>query len=193
MALIESVQAGVNPYGGAGAATQVNLYAYNGCEELTLGQLVNAVCVRIGVALETESVNKSNLITTSSRRLRALADVLEGVVNGELGYDSAMPGDGYEELSVRQFLVDELGYVIDAEDADGESSGGLPSALESVSDRLAFYARRKGRIDSDTSTSQKDMVDLQTSISRRDVAYSTATNIVRTLGATLQAVASNYA
>ncbi len=190
MGQIESVQVGFNPYGGAGAATQVNLFNYNGCEELTLGQLVSAICVRVGVALETESVNKTNVLSWTTRRLRALAETLDGVVNGTLNYDSVLASEGYEGMTVRDFLTGEMEYTI--AEAGKPSDAALPASLDNVTDRMTFYERVKGKIDSDTSTSQKDMIDLQTYISRRDVAYSTATSSVRTLGATLQGTAANF-
>jgi len=190
MSQIESVQIGTNPYGGAGAATQVNLFNYNGCEGLTLGQLVSAICVRVGVALETQSVNQSNILTWTTRRLRALSEVLDGVVNGTLNYDSTITSEGYKGTKVRDFLTNEMGYTIAG--SGSTSDAALPASVSAVEDRLTFYERVKGKIDSDTSTSQKDMIDLQTYMSRRDVAYSTATNVVRTLGATLQGTAANF-
>ena len=190
MSQIERVQVGVNPCGGAGAATQVNLFNYNGCEGLTLGQLVSAICVRVGVALETESVNKTNIITRTTRRLRALSEVLDGVVNGTMNYDSTLTSEGFAGMKVREFLTGEMEYTISSSGAGTDAA--LPASLDNVTNRMTFYERVKGKIDSETSTSQKDMVDLQTYISRRDVAYSTATNSVRTLGSTLQGTAANF-
>ena len=184
---IDRVQVGVNRYGGAGAAAQVTLYNYNGCDELTLGQLVNAVCVRTGVALETQSVNKTNIITRNTRKLQALSEILEGVMNGTMNYNSKLTCTGFEGQTAKEVLTGTLGYTI-----DGTTSTGLPDSVDSAEDRLTFYARVKSKIDSLTSVSQKDMVDLQTYMSRRDVAYSTATNTVRTLGYTLQGVCSNF-
>lgn len=190
MSQIESVQVAYNPCGGAGAATEVNLFNYNGCEGLTLGQLVSAICVRVGVALEMECVNKTNVLSWTTRRLKALAETLDGVMKGEMNYDSRLTSEGYAGMTVRDFLTGVMEYTI--QKPGKENDAALPASLDMMTDRLTFYERVKGKMDSDTSTSQKDMVDLQTYISRRDVAYSTATNSVRTLGATLQGTAANF-
>ena len=43
-----------------------------------------------------------------------------------------------------------------------------------------------------TQQQQRDMIDMQTLVNRRDVAYSTSSNVVRTLGASQEADAANF-
>ena len=192
-ALIESVSIGVNRNGSPTAA--VNLYNYGEATNLTLGQLVNAICCRAGFALETESVALVNFMTAKTRRLKAAAQVMETLVSGtEKGYDTELTLEGYGKMTAKAFLTDVMGYTFKAKDDDTEatSGGSLPYAVDAENDRLAVYTVMKKDLDAMTTESQTRMIDLQSCMSRRDVAFSTATNVVQTLGGVLQAVAANY-
>ena len=172
---------------GAGNATQVgsvNLYSYAGMEGLTLGQLVNAVCVHAGVAIEDQTVNKMNIITVNSRRLRAESEVIENIIAQTGNYDSKLTALGYEGITYRDFLQNELKLTIGGD-------GTLPASLDSYNDRMKAFAALKEKLNSDATASQQDMIDLQTYESRRDVVYSTATNIVKNTGMTKQMTVAN--
>ena len=188
MALIESVSLReMTVSDGAGNAAQVgnaNLYNYAGMEGLTLGQLVNAVCVHAGVALEDQTVNKMNIITVNARRLRAESEVVENVVAGTGNYDSKLTAVGYEGMTYRDFLQKELKLVIGGD-------GTLPDSLDSYDKRMKAFNALKEKLNADATASQQDMIDLQTYESRRDVVYATATNIVKNTGMTKQMTAAN--
>ena len=187
---IESVAIADNRY--AVSDPSICLYNYGGCEGLTLGQLVNAICCHAGDALETQSITKMNLITRRSRHLKGFANTLEGLVDGSLTYDSVFDYEGYGAMRVRDFLVNVCGLVISATTAGAEEGGDLPPSTATTNDRLMVYTAMKEKLDSMTTESQQDMIDLQMYMSRRDVCFSTATNVVRTLGQALQMTASNY-
>lgn len=188
-ALIESVSIGVNRNGDPTAS--VNLYSYGEAKNLTLGQLVNAVCCRAGFALETESVALVNFMTSRTRRLKAASTVMETLVSGaEKGYDTELQLEGYGTMTARAFLRDVMGYSFKS--ADGTGAGSLPYSVETENDQLAVYTVMKKDLDAMTTESQTRMIDLQSCMSRRDVVFATATNVVQTLGGVLQTVASNY-
>ncbi len=172
---------------GAGNATQVgtaNLYDYAGLEGLTLGQLVNAVCVHAGVALEDQTVNKMNIITVNSRRLKAESEIVENIVAGTGNYDSRLTAKGYEGMTYREFLQNELKLTIGGD-------GTLPASVSTYDERMKVFGALKEKLTADATAAQQDMIDLQTYESRRDVAYSTATNIVKNTGMTKQMTAAN--
>ncbi len=50
----------------------------------------------------------------------------------------------------------------------------------------------KNKMETLVQQQQQDMIDLQTLVNRRDVAYSTSSNIVRTLGTSMSADATNF-
>jgi len=163
-------------------SADIVVYSFNGCENLTVGQLVNAVCCRVGMALEAQSVVKSNIITAGTDRINAYSYIISGVMDGTVNYETVLDDvAGYEGRRVRDVL-----------EADGFILANLPASLNTINDRLTFFDLIRSDVDGWTLTSQQDLVDLQTDIARRDVAYATATNSVRTLGTTLQATASNF-
>lgn len=188
-ALIESVSIGKNRNGDPTAS--VNLYSYGEAKNLTLGQLVNAVCCRAGFALETQSVSLVNYMTAKTRRLKAAAKVMETLVAGaEKGYDTQLELEGYGTMTARAFLVDVMGYTFKT--ADDSDAGSLPCAVDSENDRLSLYTAMKKDLDAMTTESQTRMIDLQSCMTRRDVVFSTATNVVQTLGGVLVEVAGNF-
>ena len=56
---------------------------------------------------------------------------------------------------------------------------------------LRVFLALKEKMNSDATASQQDMIDLQTYESRRDVAYATATNVVKNIGMSKQMIAAN--
>lgn len=187
MAAIESVELSKNsiPVDGENFALNgVNLYSFAGCDGLTLGQLVTAVCVHAGVAIEDQTVNKMNIITLNSRRLRAESKVVTEIISGKANYDSVLDIDGFEGMTFRAFLTNVLGMEIGGD-------GTLPENLSSYDEKMRLFTALKEKINADATASQQDMIDLQTYESRRDVAYATATNIVKNIGMSKQMVVSN--
>ncbi|MCQ2390151.1 MAG: hypothetical protein MJ240_01905 [Kiritimatiellae bacterium] len=190
MAKIEAITAGVNsvniqhgPESESFRLGDVKLYNYAGLENLTLGQLANALCVHIGVALEDQSVNKMNVITLNARRLKATAKVLEDIMAGMGDYATTLAIPGYEGMTYLDFLTKEMGL-------SSGPDGVLPSALNTYDERMKVFSLLKEKMTSDATASQQDMVDLQTYMSRRDVAYATASNVIRATGSTLQSTAA---
>jgi hypothetical protein len=57
----------------------------------------------------------------------------------------------------------------------------LPSAIDTYAKRMTAVAAMKTKIDTMTQRQQQDMIDLQTLVNRRDVAYSASSNIVRAI------------
>ena len=191
--MIEAISIGKNKYGDP--TTSVNLYGFGEATNLTLGQLVNAVCCRAGTALEAQSVGLVNLISFGTRRLRAASKVLQTLVDGtEKGYATEIDLEYYGTMTARKFLTEILGYTIEERNSDGEvtKEGRLPDEVIAENDRLKLYAAMKEKLDSMTTESQQRMIDLQSCMARRDVAYSSATNIVQTLGGVLQSTAANF-
>ena len=172
----------------------INLYAYGDSENLTLGQLVNAICCRAGMALETEVVVITNRVCAHTDKLKGLTQIIQTLVAGsEDGYDTVFDIDGYGTMAARAFLTDVLGYKIPVMDGDETGKeGNLPAAVKTPNQRLNLYSALKTKMESMTTQSQQMMIDIQVGISRRDVVFTTATNVVQTLGGVLQTTASNY-
>lgn len=193
--MIDEIAIGTNKYGDP--TDSIKLYGYGEAQNLTLGQLVNAVCCRAGFALETQSVSLVNVMTVRTRRLSAAAKVMQTLVDGaEKGYDTELELEGYGTITARKFLTEVMGYKITVLNDNAEKTvkvqGDLPADVSAENDRLKVYSAMKEKLDTMTTESQRRMIDLQSCMSRRDVVFASATNIVQTLGAVLQTVADNY-
>ncbi len=170
--MIESVQIATNRYAPEGAEA-INLYDTGAAESLTLGQLVIAVSLRAAAAYEAQSVIKMNTITAGSQTLSEAADWLERLVNDSPRID----WDDFEAFCVNTLDIDE--------DA-------LPSNGNTFDRRMQAAKLLKGKMDALAQTQQQEMIDLQTLVNRRDVAYSTSSNIVRALGTSTSGNAQNF-
>ena len=74
----------------------------------------------------------------------------------------------------------------------GISDAALPDAINTYDKRMVAVKAVKEKIDALTQQQQRDMIDMQTLVNRRDVSYTTSSNIVRTLGASQEADAANF-
>lgn len=170
MITVETIS--VNRYAPRGSEA-VNLYS-NGTEDgsrLTIGQLVIAVAMRAAAAYEAQSVTKMNTMTADSGVLAKAAKYMDEIAN-EFG----------DWTKIRQFLVGELGV-------DEES---LPDDIDTYTKRMEVIDAMKVKVDELTQNQQTDMIDMQTLVNRRDTAYSASSNMVRTLGKSMNDVANNF-
>ena len=163
-------QIATNRYAPDGA-NAISLYSNGLADGLTLGQLAISVCLHAASAYEGQSVVKMNVLTEGSLKLEGASEWMEKIANGTADWTAA-----------KSYITSELG--IDA--------GTLPDAINTYAKRMAAVKAVKEKVDALTQQQQRDMIDLQTLVNRRDVAYSTSSNIVRTLGASQEADAANF-
>ena len=167
---LESIQIATNRYAPAGSEA-INMYDTGASGPLTLGQLVQAVCIRTAASLEAQSVNKMNTMTAGSVKLDDAAGWLTKIAQGTADWTAA-----------KAFLVGTMGI------AESE----LPPDLSSYDRRMQAASALKNKMDALTQTQQEAMVDLQSIVNRRDVAHSTASNVVRALGTSSMDNAQNF-
>ena len=168
MITVETVSA--NRYAPEGSEA-VNMYS-NGLEgglRLTIGQLAIAVSMRSAAAYEAQSVLKMNRMTAGSNLLSRAAECMGNIADGK--------GDW---PTMKAFLIDTLGVTV-----------ALPDSVQSYTDRMAAIAAVKAKVDALTQSQQEEMIDLQTLVNRRDVAFSASSNIVRALGTSFSGNAAN--
>ena len=167
---IESIQIATNRYAPAGSE-QVLMYDTGASGPLTLGQLVQAVCIRTAAALEAQSVNKMNTMTAGSVKLDDAAGWLSQIVRGTADWPAA-----------KAFLTGTMGI----------SASALPANLSSYDRRMQASDALKNQMDALVQSQQEEMIDLQTMVNRRDVAFSTSSNVVRALGTSQMDNAQNF-
>ena len=163
-------QIATNRYAPQGADA-ISLYSNGSAEGLTLAQLAISVCLQAASAYEGQSVVKMNILTNGSVKLDGAAQWMEKIANGSADWAQA-----------KAYITSELGI----------SDAALPDAINTYDKRMAAVKAVKEKIDALTQQQQRDMIDMQTLVNRRDVAYSTSSNVVRTLGASQEADAANF-
>ena len=168
--MIEIDQIATNRYAPSGADA-ISLYGSGEASGLTLGQLVISVCMRSAAAYEAESVVKMNTMTAGSVKLDAAAGWMGKIADGTADWSEA-----------KAYLTGTLGI----------DSSALPDGIDTYAKRMAAVAALKEKVDALAQQQQRDMIDLQTLVNRRDVAYSTSSNVVRSLGTSQSADAANF-
>lgn len=156
---IESNQIAVNRYATEGSQS-INLYSTGTAEDLTLGQLVAAVCIRTAGALEEQSVNKMNIMNIGVEQLDKASVYMQQVADESMS----------DWAAAKAYLSGTVGV------------SGLPDDLSSYEKRMQAVNAIKERLDALTQQAQEDMIDMQTLINRRDMTFNTSSNIIKALG-----------
>ena len=157
--MIEATQIAVNRYAPAGSEA-INLYSTGAAEDLTLGQLVAAVCVRTAGALEEQSVNKMNLMSFGTEKLEKASLYMQAIAEETMS----------DWTGAKAYLEGTIGAT------------GLPDDLSTYEKRMQAVSAIKEKLEVMTQQAQEDMIDLQTLINRRDMTYNTSSNIIKAMG-----------
>ena len=168
--MIESIQIATNRYAPAGSES-ILMYDTGASGPLSLGQLVQAVCIRSAAAYEAQSVNKMNKMTAGSVKLDDAAAWLPKLVDGSADWAAA-----------KAFLTGTMGIP----------ASSLPAYLSSYDRRMQAADALKSKMDGLVQSQQEEMIDLQTLVNRRDNAFSTSSNVVRSLGSSFTDNAANF-
>ncbi|MBQ6470775.1 MAG: hypothetical protein IJJ33_02215 [Victivallales bacterium] len=169
--MILSVQVSTNRYAPPGAQA-VNMYSMDGGEKLTLGQLMAAVCIRAGMNKEAQSVNKMNIMNNNVEDLKTASEYLDQLATNSVS----------NWATVRDFLRNTLGMT----------SAEVPDSLDtSYSGRFKVINAMKNHMEALTRQAQEDMIDVQSLISQRDVAFTTGSSLVKSTGGSSNNIASN--
>ena len=183
-------QIATNRYAPSGADA-INLYSTGaeGGSGLTFTQLVMAVCLRSAAAYESQSVMKMNAMTAGSTKLDDAAEWLEQISAGVFK-------EGYDAKSALTFLTGTMG-IAESEFVVYEWST-TPGVINRELDVSTYDMRMqaanalKSKMEALAREQQQEMIDLQTLVNRRDVAYSTSSNVVRAVGTSMTGEANNF-
>ena len=157
--MIEASQIATNRYAPAGSEA-INLYSTGTADNLTLGQLVSAVCIRTAGALEEQSVNKMNMMSVGTEKLEKASVYMQEIAEERMS----------DWATVKAYLTDTIGVT------------GLPDDLSTYEKRMQAVNAIKEKLEAMTQQAQEDMIDLQTLINRRDMTYNTSSNVIKAMG-----------
>ena len=167
---IDPIQIATNRYAPAGSES-ILMYDTGASGPLTLGQLVQAVCIRSAAVVEAQSVTKRKTMTAGSLQLETASTYLSQIVQETADWPA-----------VKAYLTGTLG-IPEQE---------LPDNLSTYDKRIQAANALKAKVDALTQDQQENMIDLQTLVNRRDNAYSTSSNIVRSLATSSADNAQNF-
>ncbi len=168
--MIQAVQISTNRYAPPGAQA-VNMYSIDGGESLTLGQLMAAVCIRAGAVKEAQSVSKMNTMNNNVADLKTAAEYLDQLATNTVS----------DWATVRNFLRGTLGMT----------STEAPDNLDtSYNGRFKVINAMKNHIEALTRQAQEDMIDVQSLVNQRDVAFTTGSSLNKELGTSQNNTAS---
>ena len=112
-----------------------------------------------------------NTMTAGSEKLQTASSWLEKIADGSADWTAA-----------KAFMTGTMGVAADE----------LPDAIDTYAKRMVAAKSLKNKIDNLTQSQQEAMIDLQTMVNRRDVAYSTSSNVIKTLGESQLGNAANF-
>ncbi len=161
-------------------ALTANVYTVEGVtnadgslRELSIGQLVMALCLARASELEAQVIELMETMNESSAQLEALTEVEEALVavdDSQLA--SSVSGtityDGKEYASYASFLSSVFGIAV----ASDMTAGDLITEIETKMDELNSF-------------SQQTMIELQSLTNKRDQSYDMISNVLKSLHTTL--------
>ena len=162
-------QIATNRYAPAGADA-ISLYGTELADGLTLGQLVIAVSMRSAAEYEAQGVVKMNRMAGGSEKLEKMAAFMEEIADG-----------GGDWPTIKAYCKNNLDITDE-----------LPDSIDTYAKRMSAITALKTKANALTQQQQTDMIDLQTLVNRRDVAYSASSNIIRALGSSQNGGAANF-
>jgi len=162
-------QIATNRYAPAGADA-ISLYGTELAGGLTLGQLVIAVSMRSAAEYEAQGVVKMNRMAGGTEKLKKMSAFMAEIADG-----------GGDWPTIKAYCKNELDITDE-----------LPDAIDTYAKRMSAITALKTKANALTQQQQTDMIDLQTLVNRRDVAYSASSNIIRALGSSQNGSATNF-
>ena len=190
----------------SGKVLTANIYQLEGIDrELSIGQLVMAICLDRATELEAKIIELMNDMTATTARIEELSALEDNLVNfagstgtntltptwANFGYGSAsdLP-EGVTSTSTywTTWLHDtfQIDYITDS---DGNTiSAGTALTRDQVSEYITLV---ENKLDSLNSLSQEKMIELQSNTNKRDQSYDLISNVLKSFNTVLLGNANN--
>ena len=152
--------------------------------ELSIGQLVMAICLQRATALEASIIALMEEMNATSAQLEAMTqietDILDGGANMANAGTSSVVYDG-TTYSFRDFLVNVMGM----------DTASVPTGFVDASN-TDFITALEAKMDEKNSFSQQKMIELQSLTSKRDQSYDMISNVLKSLNTVQVGIVNNY-
>lgn len=169
---ITEVTIAKNAYAPEGAQN-INLYSTASAEDLTLGQLIASICIQAATAMESQSVSIMNRMNSELEELETAAGYLKRLSDLD---DTISTSDW---ATMTSWLEAHFNLT------------SLPDSVSSYDDRMTAAESIGTMLSNSTQSAQEDMIDIQSVITSRDIAFSTSANILSKLSTSMQSNAAN--
>lgn len=179
-----------------GTPLQANAYHVEGIRnvdgslrDLSIGQLVMAICLQRASTLETDIVSMMSEMSMTAANLETLTTCQQLFADNEsksfnitppitLTWNGQTKPDVDEASDVLDFLTNTEQYVGLTIDADAS----LDDVIQAISSKM----------DSLNSVNQEELVQLQSLVSKRDQSYDLITNVLKSLNTVLVGTVNNF-
>ena len=152
--------------------------------QLSIGQLVMAICLNRASKLETDIIALMEEMSATSAQLAALTEIENDILDGGANMDnintSHVTYDG-RDYTLYDFLVNVMGF----------SPSDVPTGFVDGSN-TDLITLIESKMDEKNSFSQQKMIELQSLTNKRDQAYDMISNILKSLNTVQVGIVNNY-
>jgi len=159
--------------------------------ELSIGQLVMALCLSRAAEMENLIINKMSEMEATSAMLEDLTEIETSIIeefqNNTSGHAFELEGKTTSSGTSYLTLLRNLGIMNDSQHYVRND------AVFSVADILYsdFTTKIEAKMDEKNSFSQQSMIELQSLTNKRDQSYDMISNVLKSLNTTLVGNANN--
>ena len=151
--------------------------------QLSIGQLVMAICLNRASKLETDIIALMEEMSATSAQLAALTEIENDILDGGANMNninmSHVTYDG-RDYTLYDFLVNVMGF----------SSSDVPTGFADASN-TDLITLIESKMDEKNSFSQQKMIELQSLTNKRDQSYDMISNILKSLNTTMTGIVNN--
>ena len=151
--------------------------------QLSIGQLVMAICLNRASKLETDIIALMEEMSATSAQLAALTDIENDILDGGANMNnintSHVTYDG-QDYTFYDFLVNVMGF----------SPSDVPTGFADASN-TDLITLIESKMDEKNSFSQQKMIELQSLTNKRDQSYDMISNILKSLNTTMTGIVNN--
>ena len=145
--------------------------------QLSIGQLVMAICLNRASKLETDIIALMEEMNSTSAQLAAMTQIEEDILDGGANMDNISTSHvtyNGTDYTFYNFLVNVLGM----------SSSAVPTGFVDGSN-TDFITALEAKMDEKNTFSQQKMIELQSLTNKRDQSYDMISNILKSLNTTM--------
>ena len=151
--------------------------------QLSIGQLVMAICLNRASKLETDIIALMEEMSATSAQLAALTEIENDILDGGANMDnintSHVTYDG-QNYTFYDFLVNVMKF----------SASDVPTGFADGSN-TDLITLIESKMDEKNSFSQQKMIELQSLTNKRDQSYDMISNILKSLNTTMTGIVNN--